>query len=370
MDNTPSVVFIVPGSLDICSGGYEYDRRILAGLRGLGWSVDVRELGGSFPFPSAETLVRVARVLADIPSGTLALVDGLALGVLPAQIEQEAERLRFVALVHHPLAEETGLDPQAAEILEQSERRALNAVVSVVVTSHATAVNLARFGVHADRIAVVEPGTDAAPLARGSGESAVHFLSVAAVIPRKGHEVLMEALGLIEERDWRLTCVGGLDRDPHTAARVRALAGGFGGCIVLAGEGDRPTVRAEFDRADVFVMPSLHEGYGMAVAEALACGLPVVGTDTGAISELLSGMSGADGHRVRGADGLLRLPAGLLVPPGDVDLLAEALSLIVRDRELRDRLTSGAREVRDRLPSWDETSNRMAKALTGAAARR
>ncbi len=149
------------------------------------------------------------------------LVDGLALGALPDEAEREASRLTIVALVHHPLAAETGIDRALAAALEVSERRALAAVRSVVVTSHATAARLAGYGVTADRIAVVEPGTDPAPLARGSvaasvgrAPAPVALLCVATLTPRKGYELLVRALATIPERHWRLTCAGSLDRDP------------------------------------------------------------------------------------------------------------------------------------------------------------
>jgi len=352
-----SVVLIVPGRLDTCSGGYEYDRRILAGLRDRGWSVEVRELDGSFPRPTPMALDQAARVLAEIPAGMTVLMDGLALGALPAQVEREAARLQVVALVHHPLAAETGLSPQEAATLERSEKRALAAVRSVVVTSRATARSLAPYDVTPDRAAVVEPGTDRAPLASGSREGCVHLLSVAAIIPRKGHDVLLRALAAVPERNWRLTCLGSLERDPATVERLRARMsiGGLRGRVTLAGEGDRATVDACYDSADIFVMPTLYEGYGMAVAEALARGLPVVGTSTGAIPELLAGIPGCD--------------AGLLVPPGDVGRLAAALSLVVGDAETRERLARGARQVRDHLPTWAEASEKMARVLGGAAGR-
>jgi glycosyltransferase involved in cell wall biosynthesis len=371
MDQGPSLVLVVPGRLSTCSGGYEYDRRIVAGLRGRGWAVDVEELGGSFPVPSQETRARVSRVLAAIPTGALVLVDGLALGALPLEAAREAGRLRLVALVHHPLAEETGLDTYTANQLAESERRALSVVHSVVVTSQATAANLANYDVHPERIAVVEPGTDPAPLARGSDGRRVHFVCVAAIIPRKGHEVLMRALAIVPERNWRLTCVGDVERDPAGVDRLRAhvRADGLADRVVFAGEGDRHAVAAYYDEADLLVMPSLHEGYGMAVAEALARGLPVVGTNTGAIPELLNGMLKIDGELFRD-DRLVELSAGLLVQPDDADSLAAALSLVLRDVPLRERLTQGARRVRDMLPTWEEASEKMAQALMRAAGRR
>src|ERR1700681_306077 len=314
------LVLIVPGSLETVSGGYAYDRRIVAGLRDRGWAVAVQELDDSFSRPPVAARHHAARVLAEIPDGSPVLIDGLALGAMPDEAEHEAARLRLIALVHHPLADETGVDESTAVALEKSERRALAAARLVVVTSRSTAAALTRYGVGPDRIAVVEPGTDRAPLARGSRGAALHLLCVAALIPRKGHEVLFRALTMMPDLEWRLTCAGSLKRDPSTAERlrVRLRSDGLEDRVTFAGEVDAATLTALYDGADLFVLPTLHEGYGMAVAEALACGLPVIGTAAGAIAELVPRDVHPDvGAQTRDAWLQLDSVAGLLVPPGD-----------------------------------------------------
>jgi glycosyltransferase involved in cell wall biosynthesis len=337
------VVLIVPGSLDTRTGGYEYDRRLFGGLRSLGWSVEVRELDDSFPRPTVQAREHAARVLDDIRDDSTVVIDGLAMGALPYEVGREAARLRIVGLVHHPLACETAIDPAAARELESSERQALAAARCVIATSRATAATLAQYEVDPDRIAVIEPGTDRAPLAQGSQSGSVHLLCVATLIPRKGHEVLVRALGMIGNCDWRLTCVGSLDRDPVTAERLRHLLRehGLDARVSFAGEADRPAVDMHYDGADVFVLPTLYEGYGMVVAEALAHGLPVVSTTTGGIPEIVT------------AD------AGILVPPGDPVALASALSAVTGNPDVRARLARGAARARERLPTWEEAAARM-----------
>jgi glycosyltransferase involved in cell wall biosynthesis len=348
-----SLAFLVPGRLDTPTGGYGYDRRIVTGLRARGWSVVVRELDDSFPVPTADALHDAADALAGIPDDTTVMIDGLACGAMPIEVEREAARLRIVALVHHPLAAETGTDAALAARLMVSERRALAAAKMAVVTSRATAAVLADYDVCADRISVVEPGTDPAPLATGSRDGRVHMLCVASLIPRKGHQALFRALASLRDRNWRLTCVGSTDRDPAMVERVRAQlrASELDGRVTLAGALDATALAACYDEADLFVLPTEYEGYGMAVAEALACGLPVVSTATGAIADLV-------------AD-----EAGWLVPPGDEVALAAALSCLVDDRDRLAVLARGARRVRDRLPSWEDASARMADVLERVAAR-
>lgn len=405
---------VVPGDLETRTGGYLYDRRIVAGLRDRGWSVDVRRLDDSFPTPTPAAREHAAQVLAAIPGGSIVLMDGLALGALPAEMEREATRLRIVALVHHPLAAETGIAPAPAAALEISERRALAASRSVVVTSPATAARLADDGVGADRLTVVEPGTDPAPLARGSSlnfqrstlsdkpsvlspepsdepsalspePSEVALLCVATLIPRKGYELLLSALAAIPRRNWRLTCAGSLERDAPTVARVRAQlrADGLEDRVSLAGDLDAATLATHYDRADLFVLPTLYEGYGMAVAEALARGLPVVSTATGAIEELVVGrarfaasaptiVDGAfarPGRSAERGDRQRDRPAGLVVPPGDLPAFTDALSRVLGDSHLRAQLAAGARRVRDRLPTWAAAAAAMAQALEREAGR-
>jgi glycosyltransferase involved in cell wall biosynthesis len=272
---------------------------------------------------------------------------------MPAEVEREARRLRIVALIHLPLAAEIGLSQEMAARREASERRAIAAASLVIVTGRATAAALTRYGVAPDLITIVEPGTDRGPLARGSQEGPVQLLCVATLNPGKGHEILFHALAAVGHRNWRLTCAGSLDRHPETVQRLRASlrALGLEDCVQLAGDLDAATLARCYHDADFFVLATLHETYGMAVAEALGRGLPVVSTSTGAIPELV------------GRD------AGLTVPAGDTAALAAALSRMLDDPHLRARLAEGARRVRDRLPTWEHAAGQAAEALERVATR-
>lgn len=346
-----ALAFVVPGDLAALTGGYRYDRRMIEGLRAGGWQVACHSLDSGFPEPSAEALREAGAKLAAIPDGQLTVIDGLAYGAMPEIAAAHAARLKLVALVHHPLADETGLAPATAERLRQSERRALAVARGVIVTSRATARALGGLGVPAERIEVVEPGTDPAPLGRGSDGPGVGLLCVGAITPRKGHAVLIDALARIARRPWHLVCVGSLDRNPATVAdlRRRIDACGLSGRVTLTGEKGEEAIGAYYDRADAFVLPSFHEGYGMVLAEALARGLPIVSTRAGAIPDTVP------------------QAAGLLVPPGDAAALANALAAVLDDARLRARLAAGARAARGRLPSWDAACERFAAALERVA---
>jgi glycosyltransferase involved in cell wall biosynthesis len=348
----PSVVFIVPGRLSTLTGGSIYDRRMVEGLRQRGWSVLVRELDGSFPQPRADALDQASAVLAALPDGMTVIVDGLVLGAIPSLVSPHARRLRIVALVHLPLADEVGLDTDSRRRLEASERCALALSAGVVVTGRSTVGAIAGYGVQPERIILVEPGTDAAPVARGSGSATLQLLSVATLSPGKGHEDLVRALSANRDRQWELTCVGSVTRYPADAERLRRLliAEGLDARVVLAGEFDREALAACYDRSDLFVLATRRETFGMAVAEALAHGLPVVSTRTGSIPELVGEEAAPDA-------------AGLIVTPGDVGALTVALSRALDDPGLRVGWRAGARRARQRIHTWDTAVTRMIEAL-------
>jgi len=347
----PRLGLLVPGDLATATGGYLYDRRMAEGLRRLGWAVRVYPLDASFPEPSAAALAEAERLLAEIPAGELVLIDGLALGGMPRLAERHAERLRLVALIHHPLAEETGLGKARAEALRTAERHALAAVSRVIVTSPFTARLLAQYGVSRSRIAVVEPGTDPAPLAQGSPGPGLALLSVAALTPRKGHAELLAALARLRDRDWRLTLVGSLERSPPTADAIRrqiqALA--LGDRVDLAGEVSAARLAGHYRGSDLFVLATHFEGYGMALAEALARGLPVVSTNAGAVPETVPA------------------GAGILVPPADVPALSAALAQVMDEPGRHAALAAGARRAAARLPTWERAARRMAEVLASAS---
>ena len=320
---------------------------MLRGLRELGWDTNLHRLDPGFPNPSAGALAHAAGRLTGIPSGRTVMLDGLAMGAMPEMVAAESRRLKLISLVHHPLAEETGLSAERAEALRSSERRALAAARHVVVTSRYTAGLVAGLGIAPEHISVVEPGTDPAPLAQGSGGSTRNLLCVASITRRKGHTVLLDALADLKDRDWRLTCVGSLRQSPATVAELRERIAvlDLEGRVTLTGEVTDASLAGFYDNADIFVLATYFEGYGMALAEALAWGLPVVSTRTGAVTETVP------------------KDAGLLVPPHDPRALAAVLADAMDDPGLRRRLSQGARAAGSRQSSWETAARRMAEVL-------
>jgi len=341
--------FAVPGSLETPTGGYAYDRRIIAELECLGWHIELLDLGEGFPWPGEDTLSTACTRLLKVSAGQPVVIDGLALGVLPDVASELARRTPLLALVHHPLALEWGVSVDQATLLQRSERAALAATQSVVVTSPATARIVASdYGVPAGRITVARPGNDPAPRARGNRDVGVlHLLSVGAVVPRKGFDVLVAALAMLVELPWRLTIAGDLTRDATAATRLHSeiTRHGLADRIAVIGAVSSGQLADLYDTADLFVLASYFEGYGMAYSEALAHGLPVIGTKAGAIEDTVP------------------RNAGLLVTPGDAAALAEALHRAMTDPGLRQRLADGAFSGAQQLPTWSQSGRIFADAL-------
>lgn len=349
-----SVHFLIPGDPETRTGGYLYDRRIMAGLTALGWRVELHRLDATFPLPTPAALREVDAVLAALPERALAVIDGLALGAMPEVAAAHRDRLRSIALVHHPLALETGLRPAVSRQLHASEREALRHVRHVIATSPSTVRALADYDVPPERCTVVPPGTEPAPLAAGSGRGEQWVLFCAASLtPRKGHAVLFRALARLRHLSWRLECAGSDTLDPASAALSRGLIEELGlmDRVELLGELDADALAARYQQADLFVLPSWYEGYGMVLAEALARGLPIVSTTAGAIPDTVPA------------------EAGLLVPPGDEAALAEALARVMTEPELRQQLAAGARAARRTLPDWSNVCGQFAATLAAVPAR-
>ena len=308
----------------------------------------LHNLEGRFPDGDDAARASMDAALTSIPDGERVIIDGLAMSGLPESVRPHAARLKLLGLVHHPLADETGLSAAEQEHFETSERAALGSCIGVLVTSGYTARRLADFGVSDARVRAIPPGTESAVPASGPPAGAPPaLLSVATVTPRKGHDVMVEALGLVRDLDWTCVCAGSLDRDDVWVARVRARVSelGLDDRIDFVGEHDASALEGWYRAASVFVLASHYEGYGMALAEALARGLPVVSTTGGAIP--------------------FTVPAetGLLVEPGHPEAFAEALRRML-DPEERDRFAAAALAHGRALPDWDASIDDFGRAIT------
>ena len=363
------VAFVIPGDIGLPTGGYAYDRRVLALLPRSGVTVEHLALPGSFPQPGTADLDMTANRLAAVPADTVLLIDGLAYGAMPARVI-DTIRGRIIALVHHPLCLEAGTSKTRQAELRQLETAALARAARVIVTSNATARTLvAEFAVPADRITVAEPGTDPAPRARGSFDAKaislgaspasqpdarvpLQLLAVGSIIPRKGYDILIDALAPLRALPWQLDIAGAPDLSPQTTREILSLieTHKIADRIRLLGAVEPERLAELYDRADLFVMASHYEGFGMVLTEALARGLPIVCTVGGAAADTLPD------------------EAALKCQPGDARGLMWPLGRLIEDKSLRARYADAAWAAAQSLPRWPDTAQRVAYVIKEVAA--
>lgn len=331
------------------SGGNRYNRRLLDELRATGWDVRVHVVGGSWPLPDHIALEQLISVVIAIPDDALLLIDGLIASVVPAVLATHADRLRLVALVHIPLGDHP--PGHGAVDARTAERAMLTVAGAIVTTSGWTRDRLVElYQLPSERIFVARPGVEPAPVAPGSGDGA-SLLCVGAIAVHKGHDVLVAALAGLRDVPWRCMVVGPLDREPaYVDEVVRASANQP---IVFHGPQSGVELDRSFADADVLVVASRYESYGMVITEALARGTPVIASSVGGVPEAMT--LTPDGRR-----------PGILVPADDADALRMALREWLADEGLRYSLRATALEVRPTLAGWEATAGIVAQALTWA----
>jgi len=344
------IAFLVPAPFDAISGGYEYDRRLVAGLRAQGHAVQVMELPGAHPHPDAAAVDGACAALDAVPQGVRIIIDGLGLPAFEPLLD-ELEQRGAIGLIHHPTALEHGNPGPVRDALRTAEAAIFPRLARLVATSPLTARRLPpEFGVDEARIGVVEPGTDPAPRSAGSGGPGCAILAIGTLVPRKGHDVLLRALGGLADLDWTLT-IAGAPRDKVHADGLLALAEELGltNRVTFAGEVSGTQLDALWAGADLFALATHWEGYGMAVAEALARGVPVAITAGGAIAEVVP------------------VQAGVISPPGDHVSLGRAMRRAIFDTDLRAEMAEAAWKAGQALPRWDDRATAFLAEIEKAA---
>jgi glycosyltransferase involved in cell wall biosynthesis len=332
------------------SGGNVYDRQVCRELAAIGWSVHEHQVPGAWPRPDEAALAGLADVLGCVGDGGLVLVDGLVGSAAPQVLVPVAERLRVVVLVHMPL----GVGPLDVGGAERAgEGEVLAAAAAIVTTSRWTRQRLLDdYRLCADRVHVVEPGVEPADVALGTSTGG-RLLCVGAVTRAKGHDVLLAALARVRDLSWSCVCAGALDLEPGFVDELRRRADdlGIANRVSFAGPLTGTALQDAYAAADVLLLPSRAETYAMVVTEALARGLPVVGTQVGGVPEAL-------GRSPSGA-----VP-GLLVAPRDALALGDTLRCWLLEPGLRQQLRAAARGRRSTLSGWPSAGLRIAQVLS------
>jgi glycosyltransferase involved in cell wall biosynthesis len=347
---TLTALFAIPGDLHTPTGGYAYARRLIGAAPQAGMRLRVVALPGDFPQPGAASITAAAEALAACDPHLPLLVDGLAFGALPA-VALAGVKAPLAVLLHHPLGLETGLDTAQAEHLLRTERAALPHARAIIVTSAATKADaVAHLGADPARITVAPPGLDRPAVGHSTvPKDTPLLLSVGSLTPRKGHDVLIAALARLADRPWRAVIAGAADRNAGWAETLEAQAeaAGLAGRLHFAGALDTAALAALYAEADLFCLPSRHEGYGMVFAEAMAHGLPVIAADIAAAREVIPP------------------GAGLRVPKDDPAALADALAHLLDAPEAAQRMGEAGRTHAAALPGWPDTAATVAQVLRG-----
>jgi glycosyltransferase involved in cell wall biosynthesis len=335
--------FAIPGDHRQKTGGFIYERRLLEELQAQGRDVRHLHLPASFPDPSPADEAATARILAQVPPDRPLILDGLVFGSLRTDL-LAALPAPVVAMVHHPLGLENGLPGARARALLERERANLALAARIVVPSpHAARTFAQVLGADASRITVALPGIDGARLPARAERDVPLILSVGLLCRRKGHDVLLRALERVQDLPWTCAIVG-KDYDPLVKAELQTLLPRLDGRAELLGEVDDATLARLMREASLFALATRFEGYGLALAEALAGGLPIVTCRAGAVPETVG-------------DG------ALLVPPEDEAALAEALRGVLTDGALRRDLAARAAREGLALPRWSDTAAAMGRVL-------
>lgn len=342
-------VFAIPGDLATLTGGYLYERRLLEGLREVGTDVRHLALGASFPDPSPGDHAEAVDALAAVDAKTPLILDGFIFGSMePAALARMGSPI--VGVVHHPLAHEQGLSAARRAHLFDNERANLRLAAAVLVPSPHTARTLVdEYGADPDLITIARPGTDRPSGGRSPVEPPL-ILSVGIQHPRKGHDVLLQALAGITHLSWNATIVGSAYDPAHAAELMRRRAElGLADRVRFTGSVSLHERNALYRRASVFALATRYEGYGLVFDEALAYGLPIVSCRTGAVPETVP------------------RAAGLLVPTENPGAFGDALGMLLQDDDLRTRMSQAAERAGSSLPSWRDTATAVQAVLDALA---
>lgn len=335
----PEIAFAVPGDIMMRSGGTYYDRRVIEALRALGHPVRHVALPAGWPAPDAACTGATLAQLHDLPDMMPVIIDGLTFG---AMATCDAARLNrpVIVMLHHPLGLETGLTAdRAAELITREAANLRHARHVIVPSAHVATLLQDRFKVSRTRITIAPPGFDrteqAPPLPRMVPPL---ILSVGLICPRKGHDVLLRALGQIADMDWQSVIVG-MAQDPAYLQQLEGIRRDLKlqDRVLLAGELSSAALSQYYRSAHIFALATRYEGYGMVLGEAQLHGLPSVSCATGAVTETMRG-------------------AGLLVAPDSPDDFAQALRKLLSDSALYDALSRKSQLAGASLPGWQDTA--------------
>ena len=350
---------VIYGDLDTVSGGYLYDRMLVAHLRVAGDSVEVislpwRSYSQHLTDNFASALHRRLRggawdvLLQDELNHPSLFLVNRRLGRVRAGAPHPYSPCPIIAIVHHLRCSEARPAWQN-RLYRWVERRYLWGVRRL----HLQQPHDTGRGDGPDRGRPAERGRTSGPRSsachchsRGRSRPRVaepgplRVLFIGNLIPRKGLHTVLDALAQAPSGA-RLTVAGDADVDPAYAVTIRAQIArlGLAGCVELLGAASDEALARLLAESQVLAVPSSYEGYGIVYAEALGHGLPVIASTAGAAHEIV-----ADGQE------------GFLVAPGDAAAIAAILGRLSGDRAALARMSQAALARYATLPTWAESA--------------
>ncbi len=342
------ILFVIPGDINLPTGGYRYDRKIIDAWRKSGIKVELMSIEGNFPFPSHQEKENAIAKINNFPKADIAVVDGLLGGAAPEFLKHLSQKLPVTALIHHPLCLENGLDKETAGHLKQTEKQGLKHTNAIITTSPQTSRTVANlFNYNPSKITSVLPGVERGIISNGSDSETINLLCVGSIIERKGHKDLLEALSSLKHLNWKLDCIGStqFDKSLYANLQSRVTQEELSQKITFHGDVSEQALEAAYSSADIFVLPSLFEGYGMAYAEALVRGIPVIGTIAGAIPETVPEN------------------CGILVEPSNIPALSSVIETMITDKKLRNNYRNNAIAAEPNFPTWESSADKFAGIL-------
>ncbi|GAA3949112.1 glycosyltransferase family 4 protein [Allohahella marinimesophila] len=348
---------VVPGSVNQLTGGYRYDAALLKALQWSGVDAEAIEVLNLEEPDELRALVRDLQ--SDTPGPCHLIVDGLALARLHqhhAELLQQFSRVAshthsLSALVHHPLCDETGLDDKQQVSLQTLEAAALQQVDLIITTSSHTCERIKCLFEPQQTVVAIEPGVERPKTLlkkqHRQGAEPLKLLCVASLVPRKGQDILVRALHRLSSQDVHCTLVGLLDRDPEFVTQIRQTVAELGlhSQVEMSGPLEEDALERHWQTADVLVLPSWYEGYGMVLDEAAVRGVPVLTTTGGALAATF------------------REGTGLQVPPGDIEALAAAIARFAHDTALLSTCRTAALAISQAQRTWEEAAAETCLAL-------
>lgn len=346
------ILFIIPGDINLPTGGYRYDREIINAWKNSNIDVGLISIDGNYPFPGEVEKTRALDKIESFSKADIAVVDGLLGGATPEFMQKLSKIMPVAALIHHPLCLENGLDQKTAKALEDKERRGLAFTSCVITTSPTTSRTVAQlFDQDPSQIHTILPGVARGMRSSGTESSSINLLCVGSVIERKGHKDLLHSLSKLKHLDWNLDCIGStqFDRPLYNELSAFVEREALTKKVQFHGDVDEEVLEIAYSKADVFVLPSLFEGYGMSYAEAIVRGIPVIGTTAGAIPQTVPES------------------CGILVEPSNISQLTNALESLITNNALRTKLREATIKAEPGFPTWQDSAAQFYEILKDTA---